>query len=91
MAGNSLRVYVGYLRRKLESGGRPRLIHTVRDVGHVNGRTITASIGPVHEPRASSTTSATNLGQLFELAENGLLGHFALCGRQPSSVASGSS
>ena len=32
---NSLEVYVGYLRRKTESGGRPRLIHTVRGVGYV--------------------------------------------------------
>jgi len=32
---NSLEVYVGYLRRKLESGGEPRLIHTVRGVGYV--------------------------------------------------------
>jgi DNA-binding response OmpR family regulator len=27
-------VYVGYLRRKLEEGGAPRLIHTVRGVGY---------------------------------------------------------
>ncbi|GAC1457051.1 MAG: response regulator transcription factor [Candidatus Limnocylindrales bacterium] len=32
---NSLEVYVGYLRRKLESAGEPRLIHTVRGVGYV--------------------------------------------------------
>ncbi|HUG55997.1 MAG TPA: response regulator transcription factor [Candidatus Limnocylindrales bacterium] len=32
---NSLDVYVGYLRRKLEAGGEPRLIHTVRGVGYV--------------------------------------------------------
>ena len=32
---NSLDVYVGYLRRKLESGGESRLIHTVRGVGYV--------------------------------------------------------
>ncbi|HUF01511.1 MAG TPA: response regulator transcription factor [Gaiellaceae bacterium] len=31
---NSLDVYVGYLRRKTEDGGRPRLIHTVRGVGY---------------------------------------------------------
>jgi len=30
---NSLDVYVGYLRRKTEDGGEPRLIHTVRGVG----------------------------------------------------------
>lgn len=32
---NSLGVYVGYLRRKLEAEGEPRLIHTVRGVGYV--------------------------------------------------------
>jgi two-component system, OmpR family, response regulator MprA len=30
---NSLDVYVGYLRRKTEEDGEPRLIHTVRGVG----------------------------------------------------------
>jgi two-component system response regulator MprA len=30
----SLAVYVGYLRRKTEEGGEPRLIHTVRAVGY---------------------------------------------------------
>ena len=34
-ASNSLEVYVGYLRRKLEAGGEPRLIQTVRGVGYV--------------------------------------------------------
>ncbi len=32
---NVLEVYVGYLRKKLEAGGRPRLIHTVRGIGYV--------------------------------------------------------
>jgi two-component system, OmpR family, response regulator MprA len=32
---NSLGVYVGYLRRKLEAHGEPRLLHTVRGVGYV--------------------------------------------------------
>jgi two-component system response regulator MprA len=31
---NSLDVYIGYLRRKTEQGGRPRLIHTIRGVGY---------------------------------------------------------
>jgi two-component system, OmpR family, response regulator MprA len=31
---NSLEVYVGYLRKKLEGGGEPRLIQTVRGVGY---------------------------------------------------------
>jgi len=34
-SSNSLDVYVGYLRRKTEEGGRSRLIHTVRGVGYV--------------------------------------------------------
>jgi two-component system response regulator MprA len=32
---NSLEVYVGYVRRKLECGGESRLIQTVRGVGYV--------------------------------------------------------
>jgi two-component system response regulator MprA len=34
-AGNALRVYIGYLRRKLEAGGERRLIQTVHGVGYV--------------------------------------------------------
>ncbi len=34
-ASNALRVYVGYLRRKLEEAGARNLIHTVRGVGYV--------------------------------------------------------
>ena len=33
-ASNALRVYVGYLRRKLEGAGARELIHTVRGVGY---------------------------------------------------------
>jgi two-component system, OmpR family, response regulator MprA len=32
---NALGVYVGYLRRKTEAGGEPRLLHTVRGIGYV--------------------------------------------------------
>ncbi len=32
---NALRVYIGYLRRKLEDAGAPHLIHTVRGAGYV--------------------------------------------------------
>ncbi|MFD4636936.1 response regulator transcription factor [Lentzea sp. NPDC058436] len=32
---NGVDVYVGYLRRKLEAEGEPRLLHTVRGVGYV--------------------------------------------------------
>jgi two-component system response regulator MprA len=35
LASNSLEVFVGYLRRKTESGGGRRLIHTVRGIGYV--------------------------------------------------------
>ncbi|WP_067533855.1 response regulator transcription factor [Nocardia crassostreae] len=34
-SGNALEVYIGYLRRKTEVDGEPRLIHTVRGVGYV--------------------------------------------------------
>lgn len=33
--GNALEVYIGYLRRKTEADGEPRLIHTARGVGYV--------------------------------------------------------
>jgi two-component system, OmpR family, response regulator MprA len=36
-SSNSLDVYIGYLRRKLESGGAPRMLHTVRGVGFMLG------------------------------------------------------
>jgi two-component system, OmpR family, response regulator MprA len=32
---NSLGVYMGYLRRKTEADGEPRLLHTVRGIGYV--------------------------------------------------------
>jgi len=34
-ASNSLDVYVGYLRRKTEAGGEPRVLHTLRGVGFI--------------------------------------------------------
>jgi two-component system, OmpR family, response regulator MprA len=34
-ASNALQVFVGFVRRKLEDGGRPRLLHNVRGVGYV--------------------------------------------------------
>jgi two-component system response regulator MprA len=34
LTSNSLDVYIGYLRRKTETGDRPRLIQTVRGVGY---------------------------------------------------------
>jgi len=34
-SSNSLEVYMGYLRRKLEAASEPRLLHTVRGFGYV--------------------------------------------------------
>jgi two-component system response regulator MprA len=34
-SSNSIHVYLGYVRRKLEAEGEPRLLHTVRGVGFV--------------------------------------------------------
>ncbi len=34
-SSNSLDVYIGYLRRKTEEEGKPRVVHTVRGVGYV--------------------------------------------------------
>jgi two-component system, OmpR family, response regulator MprA len=34
-SSNSLDVYIGYLRRKLEPTGAPKLVHTIRGVGFV--------------------------------------------------------
>src|SRR5258708_25732993 len=34
-SSNVMEVYIGYLRAKLEAGGEPRMIHTVRGVGYV--------------------------------------------------------
>ena len=34
-SSNALGVYIGYLRRKTEAGGEPRLLHTVRGVGYL--------------------------------------------------------
>ncbi len=34
-ASNALAVFIGFLRRKLEDGGRQRLLHNVRGVGYV--------------------------------------------------------
>ncbi|MBL7495420.1 response regulator transcription factor [Frankia sp. CNm7] len=45
-SSNSLEVFVSYLRRKLEAGGEPRLLHTVRGVGYV----LREQPGPAREP-----------------------------------------
>jgi len=33
-SSNALEVYIGYLRRKTEAEGEPRLIHTIRGAGY---------------------------------------------------------
>jgi two-component system response regulator MprA len=42
---NALEVYVGYLRRKTEAGGEPRLIHTARGVGYALREAISVTSG----------------------------------------------
>lgn len=54
---NSLDVYVMYLRRKTESGGEPRLLHTVRGVGYVL-RADPSAGKPVTTPIDTSTRSS---------------------------------
>ena len=41
---NSLDVYISYLRKKTEAGGKPRLIHTVRGVGYALARRVAMSL-----------------------------------------------
>jgi len=48
---NSLEVYIGYLRRKTEEGGEPRLIQTVRGVGYSLRETGRSSASPAERPR----------------------------------------
>ena len=43
---NALGVYIGYLRRKTEAGGEPRLLHTVRGVGYVLRDRVTLGAPP---------------------------------------------
>jgi two-component system, OmpR family, response regulator MprA len=42
---NVLEVYVGYLRSKLEAGGEPRLIYTVRGAGYVLRAPVAEAVG----------------------------------------------
>jgi two-component system response regulator MprA len=47
---NILEVYVGYLRRKLEQDGAPRVLHTVRGVGYVLKPTAPEPTAPPTSP-----------------------------------------
>jgi two-component system response regulator MprA len=53
---NSLDVYVMYLRRKTESGGEARLLHTVRGVGYV----LRADSSSTAAPTATASSTGTN-------------------------------
>ncbi len=59
---NSLDVYVMYLRRKTESGGEPRLLHTVRGVGYVlraDSTSATTSAGTSADSSSATATSSS--------------------------------
>jgi len=43
---NVIEVYIRYLRQKLEAGGEPRLLHTIRNVGYILRDTFDASRSP---------------------------------------------
>src|SRR5881409_4056811 len=48
---NSLDVYIGYLRRKTEAGGKPRLIQTIRGVGYALREKWASAQGSRSSPR----------------------------------------
>jgi two-component system response regulator MprA len=54
---NSLDVYVMYLRRKTESGGEPRLLHTVRGVGYVLRADTTAATSGANGGSSTGTNA----------------------------------
>ena len=60
---NALGVYIGYLRRKTEAGGEPRLLHTVRGVGYVLREPLMAPA-----PRASRCSPPASVGITVVLA-----------------------
>ena len=55
---NIVEVYVNYLRSKLETRGRPRLIHTVRGKGYVLGSSPTAAATPATDGSSASGVKA---------------------------------
>jgi two-component system, OmpR family, response regulator MprA len=54
VGSDSLRVYVGYLRRKLEVGGMPRMIQTVHGIGYVLREPERALSSPTDRPRRAA-------------------------------------
>ena len=52
---NSLAVYIGYLRRKTEDEGEPRLIHTARGVGYVLREPVTGDQPTLRDPLGPAT------------------------------------
>ena len=61
---NALGVYVGYLRRKTEAGGEPRLLHTVRGVGYV----LQGELMPLRRRMAVATALAVGVAVLLAAA-----------------------
>jgi two-component system response regulator MprA len=57
---NTLEVYIGYLRRKTEEHGGPRLIHTIRGVGYVLRPAPPAETGGSGDPGGADGTGGTN-------------------------------
>ena len=67
-SSRSLDVHVGYLRRKLEAGGRPRVIETVRGVGFV----LRVTGGP---GRPGGSTGTGDTGDSGDAGHSGHSGH----------------
>jgi DNA-binding response OmpR family regulator len=61
---NLVDVYVNYLRKKIETSGEEKLIHTVRGVGYRLGREAPVAKGPVETSRAAEQQrSGKNIAQ----------------------------
>jgi two-component system response regulator MprA len=54
---NSLEVFISYLRRKLEAGGDPRLIHTVRGAGYALRQAGDEHAGPRNSPASANAAA----------------------------------
>ena len=59
---NTIEVFVSNLRRKLEAGGEPRLLHTIRGAGYVLRAESLAPGAPRPARRAFAGVSAPSTG-----------------------------
>jgi two-component system response regulator MprA len=87
-SSNVVDVYVGYLRQKLEQGGRPRLLQTVRGVGYIlkEERTPVSAIerrSPNAGPFSDDHPAGYRAGSTREL---GRVGKFPFAGASRSSA-----